>query len=155
MGTILRRGRGNISGGLVQTLELSQFFTQARRLLATDCGIETGVDANGRSNPIHNLGDAFSDAVLLLGLTVLAHIGEMGGANVALQNVGLQSDNLSAEIPNVRATRIRANAGTGGTEWMELAEIRLTNMPTQERGHTRSWRSIPLYAVPGTPRLIP
>jgi hypothetical protein len=132
MGTILRRGRGNISGGLVQTLELSQFFTQARRLLATVCGIETGVDANGRSSPIHNLGDAFRDAVLLLGLTVLAHIGEMGGANVALQSVGLQSDNLRAEIPNVRATRIRTNAGTGGTEWMELAEIRLTNMLTQE-----------------------
>jgi hypothetical protein len=56
----------------------------------------------------------------------------MGGANVVLQSVGLQSDNLRGEIPNVRATRIRANAGTGWTEWMEFAEIRLTNMLTQE-----------------------
>jgi hypothetical protein len=62
---------------------LSQFFSQARRLLATVCGIDTGTDAKGRSNPIHNLSDAFSDAVLLA-FTVLAHIGEMVGANVVL-----------------------------------------------------------------------
>jgi hypothetical protein len=110
-------------------LDFSQFFTQARSIVAILCRLDTELDGTDASNRIDNLGDA--TALALAGML------ELVGEIVLVQGVGLQFVNAAVKILDVRPA-LGLRDGSIGDRGVGEFQYPPSRVPPSERSETRS-----------------